>query len=258
MDGQEYLNTRQQNYLFAYNIVPAFLFRSDFARIFSLPNGFGYTEKYWKRLAQLLPAEQVVSDDPLATATYQLADGIYCLLVTMPTADRYLELQYLAIVFQPQVRYFVVGRSGLPGMGESWTIREVKPKGHGRCGMLSSADSQQFLEQIVRVLEVTPQIRLVNSEELQKYAGLIETFPAEFQMTSPDEVLALAATYKLISLQTGDTSGILATTVCEFFQQGGEEVHQAVTDILAGNPINVAQIQSPDLCDNKRWWEFWK
>ena len=89
-----YMNKREQSYMFAYAIVPAFLFRSDLARFtaFTHPHGFLYFQQYWEYLARVLPAEHVVSDAELATETYQLSEGIYCMVVAMPPTERYLEV----------------------------------------------------------------------------------------------------------------------------------------------------------------------
>lgn len=233
--NEQYMNKREQSYMFAYNIVPAFLFRSDFAKLIALahPQGFSYFQKYWEHLAKLFPSEHVVSNEQLATQAYQLAEGIYCLVVTMPPAERYLEVEYLGIVFQPKVRYLVAGRSDLPGTGlRKWTIREVTPSRHGPSGMLWKPDSASFAEEIARTLDLTPAVRIANDEEMKKHAESIETFPAEFQTTSPDAILPIAAAYKAISLKMGDTSGMSPAQVIQICTESGDALRKTIKEIL--------------------------
>lgn len=152
----------------------------------------------------------------------------------MPPAERYLEVEYLGIVFQPKVRYFVAGRSDSGDTDfKRWTLREVKPDGHGRCGGFSqTADPKRFLESITNAMDLDPDIRLASTEEMQKNAEHIETFPAEFQMASPESILVTAATYKAISLQTGDSSGIPPAAIMQILEKGGQPMQQVVQAIL--------------------------
>jgi hypothetical protein len=260
---EQYMNKREQNYMFAYNVVPAFLFRSDFAQItaYAHPKGFVYFQQFWERLASILPDEHVVSNDQLATETYQLSAGTYCMVVTMPPAERYLEVQLLGIVFQPKVRYFVAGRSDMPGMDyQAWTVREVTPNGHGRCGMLREPNAEEFLEQIARAMEMESDIRIANGEEMRGNAERIEIFPAEFQMTPPDAILVTAATYKVISQQIGDTSGMPPPVVMQIFQKGGEPMRRVVEAILRDSQQEAFTHQEKldQSKRTKRWWQFWK
>ncbi|MFO1064609.1 MAG: hypothetical protein U0892_12165 [Pirellulales bacterium] len=258
------MHKREQNYMFAYNLVPAFLFRSDFAKLAALahPHGFLFFQKYWERLAEILPKEHVVSSDPLVTETYRLSEGIYCLIVTMPPTERYLEVQYLGIVFQPKVRYFVAGRNDLPGMGsrQTWTLREVTPEGHGICGMLREATPEQFLNQVARAMQIEPDIRIASGEEVRESAESIETFPAAFQMVSPDVVLGIAATYRIISLKEGDTTGIPSAAIQQFYEQGGEPLQRAIATILRDPRLNDLEQHAPKpkAETKKRWWQIWK
>lgn len=262
---EQYMNKREQNYMFAYNLVPAFLFRSDFARITACahPQGFFYFQAYWERLARIFPEEHVVSNGQLATETYQMSEGIYCMVVTMPPAERYLEVQYLGIVFHPKVRYFVAGRSDMPNISshQSWTVREVTPNGHGRCGMLSQADVEEFLNEIARAMDLKPDIRIAGGEEMRENSERIETFPAEFQMTSPEAVLVIAATYKVISIQKGDSSGIPPGVVMQIFEQGGEPIKRVVEAILHEAQQQDFEQQKglkTTAETKKRWWQIWR
>ncbi|MDX1930524.1 MAG: hypothetical protein SFV81_28630 [Pirellulaceae bacterium] len=97
-----------------------------------------------------------------------------------------------------------------PGMGfQSWTVREVTPKGHGRCGMLRRTKPDEFLNEAACGMDLEPDIRIAGGDEMKENAERIETF-AEFQMTPPDVVLVTAATYKVNSHTMGDTSGLRA------------------------------------------------
>jgi hypothetical protein len=263
-EDAQYMDKREQNYMFAYNVVPAFLFRSDFAQItaFDHPNGFLYFQKCWERLALLFPAEHVVSGEILTTDAYQLSDGIYCLCVTMPPADRYLEVQFLGIVYHPKVRYFVAGRSDMgPGDSKSWTVREVTPNVNARSGgFRGEADSQKFLMQIAAAIGVEPKIRLSDGDEMKKNAERIETFPQEFQMTSPVVVEVIAATYKVISIKNGDTSGIPPAAVMEIYQNGGEPMQRVVEAIRRdAQQQGFSKQTSARLTPRTTpWWKIWK
>jgi hypothetical protein len=253
----QFMNVRQQNYMFAYNILPAFMFRSDFARLtaFAHPKGFLYFQRYWEHLAKVFPPEHVVSAGELKTEAYQLADDIYCLVVTMPPAERFLEVQYVGLVFQPKVRYFVAGRNGTWEDGSRlFTLREVTPSGHGACGSLREPDPEQFLASIAGVLNVVPNIRPVDVDEMRVNAEHIETFPAVFQMTPPEAVFVVAAAYRVISLKMGDSSGIPPGAVMRIYEESGEPMRRAVELILhsakEGNPAPTA---AP-----RKWWQFWK
>ncbi len=227
-------HTRQQNYLFTYNIVPAFLFRSDFAWQIAgfYPNGFLYFQKQWTSMARLFPPEHVVSDEPLKTEAYQLSDGVYCLLVYMPPSERILEVQFMAIVLQPKVRYFVAGQGVIPGDSNRLTVREVTVHGHERCGS-TLTDGNSFLLNVVRILNVQPSIRLAEEEEMLACSEQIERFEPKFQATSPNASYGVAATYKVMSRLVGDTSGFPVAAVQQFYAMGGEQVHRAVASILA-------------------------
>ncbi len=225
--------TRQQNYMFAYNIVPAFLFRSDFAKTIAEvhPHGFLYFQKYWEQLSRIFPPEHVVSAETLKAEAYQLAEGVFCLIVHMPPSDRQLEVQFLAIVLQPKLRYFVAGQGFAPDVHTRLTIREVTVNGHGRCGT-TPPSAESFTEELAEIIGLSPNIRLAEELAMRDSSESIETFPAEFQMTPPEHVLILAATYRVMSQIWGDTSGIPAHSVEQFHALGGEHLQHAVFAIL--------------------------
>lgn len=260
--NDRYMCLRQQSYMFAYDILPAFLFRSYFARnTCANPMRFLLFQKHWERLARILPEEHVVSSDLLKTNSYRLSEGVYCMVVTMPPAERYLEPQYIGIVFHPKVRYFVAGRSDLPGnhWPQSWTLREVTPDGHGRCGMLEEKTETEFLNAMARTLKIDADIRLAEIDDLRAHAARVETFSSECQMTPLEAVMVVAATYKVLSDVSGDTTRILPAEVMRFFQKGGEGVHRVVESILRDSQHDAfAARKNTHRPQRKKWsWHFW-
>lgn len=110
-------------------------------------------------------------------------------------------------------------------------------------------------------MELQPNIRIASGEEMREHAEHIETFPAEFQMTPPETVFVLAATYKVISLKMGSTSGILPAAAMQIYEKGGEPMQKVVMAILhnaqqmAFADGNAAVQTNPN---KNRWWQFWK
>ena len=142
----------------------------------------------------------------------------------------------------------------------AFTVREVTPSGHGRCGMLRETNTEDFLKQIARAMELDPNIRIADGEEMRGNAERIETFPAEFQMTPPEAILVTAATYKVISLKMGDTSGIPPAAVMQIYEQAGEPMQRVVEAILRDSQQKAFAEQegSSQSTRIKRWWQFWK
>ena len=155
------------------------------------------------------------------------------------------------------------GRSDSPGVSfdQRWTVREVTPNGHGRCGMLHEAKSEVFLNEIARAMDLTPDIRIAGGEEMRESADRIEIFPAEYQMTPPEIVLVIAATYKVISLHKGDTAGLPPSAVMQIYEEGGEPIKRAVEAILRDaqqQGFEQQQGLKAAPTTRKRWWQIWR
>lgn len=243
VSDSEYMTKREQNYMFAYNVVPSLIYQGEFAQL--LVTGTYAFKNPWQTLFSLLPREQRVSEndvyeDNLIEEKYQLADGVYGLLLRLPPAERYLEVQFIAIVFQPKLRCFAVGRSGLEADSKDWSVREITPEGHGKCGHLRNVNAQSFLEEVNRILGLATKIRLVDSAEFAAQQAHVETFAEEPHKLF--EVLMVAATYGYISHLNGSTAGLLPAQVAKFLNSSSDEVRRGIRGYI----FYVLDIEDPE------------
>lgn len=229
----EYMIKREQNYMFAYKVVPSIIYHGDSAR--SLVTGKTNFQGAWHTLAAILPHEQRVSEEDcseedLMEEKYQLSDGVYCLLLSLPPAERYLEVQFIAIVFQPKLSCFVVGKSGLDAESKHWSIREVSAEGHAKCGHLTNLNVEGFLEEVNRILGLPPKIRRVDAAEFAAQEASVETFVVNKHKFF--QVLMIAATYNFISQYKGSSAGYSESVVAEFLNSSSDEVKHAISGLI--------------------------
>ena len=158
---------RQQNYQFAYHLVPQFLFRSDFASTIPMahPRGFEYWEKMWAKMAVAYPAEHLVQADGISSQAYHISKNTYALLVALPAADYSMEVSHLIIVFRPDIEYFVLG-NGVDSNSPS-TLRRVDTSTNARCGGVFKLSDSEILEAVCSSLGLEPDIRLADDDEFR-------------------------------------------------------------------------------------------
>lgn len=235
MNDPNYHTIRQHNYLFVYNLVPSLLFRTGIAQLTAggHPHCFDYFERHYKHLGRIFPEPQAVKDCNLKWEMYQLQPGVHCLIVRFPPATRYLEVEFLAIVFQPKVRYFPVGLSSQEGQSPSFTVREVDRSGQNfRRGILFQRDDEALLGEVCRILEIEPDLRIVSTEEVVEAAKSIEVFDGKPEMLEPTEIYILAATYLLLHIKGEDTRRIPPAVAMDAYREGGQPIWELVERVL--------------------------
>jgi hypothetical protein len=184
---------RQQPYQFVYHALPGKLFAgrrpllllADYPR--RLVDLLGRT---WRAVGDHLPPPEHAPGGPQVSA-HHLGGRHPAVLLRLPPAERPLEPCFVALVFTPALRYFVLGRApDLPGLPHGdqgrTTLREVTANGmNANLGPGPAPTSQGFLAALCAVLEVPPTVADVPPEAVRGLAGVEPAAGAETPEPGP-------------------------------------------------------------------------
>lgn len=109
---------------------------------------------------------------------HRLAGQHVVLLVHMPTPERLYETHFIAVVFAPAIRYFLLGRSARRSWEEfpQTTFRELSPDGvNASLGPGPTPSPEAFVRHLCTAFNLPEQVEAVSDEEVR---ALVKSIPA--------------------------------------------------------------------------------
>ena len=217
--------SRQQNYQFAYHLVPQYLFRGDLASTIPMahPHGFDYWEKNWERMSIVFPDEHVVQGDGITTQAYFMGGDAFALLVRLPSSDNSLEASHLIIVFRSEIAYFVLG-NGIDASGVS-TLRRIDTNANARCGHVRELTDESILAEVCSALGIQPEVRPADDDEFRAIAESVTAFPPSAEGLPFNDVWEVGVMYRVLSATVGDTTNLSPAEAGELVSRLPPQAH---------------------------------
>ena len=254
-------DARNLNYLFAYQVLPEYIFNSDWTRlIVTMYPEMPYYQGKWQHLFRIFPAEQKYGTDVLSHSAYKIAEQAYCIVIDMPEAERSVEPRYIALTFvDGRIHYFVAGIPPLRRESEL-TLRKVTfadspnasppiigtvigNRTNENCGPIFNDDIHSLLTRICMELNLDADIHSADSNELNKFGETVEQFaskrPVEFE-----NIAHLGAIYRIVSASGGDTTGVPPMVMQGFYEKDPKSMAPLIRTILEKSGPMMAELES--------------
>ena len=116
---------------------------------------------------------------------HKIGNDAAVLVLQMPPAERILETHFLALLYNPELRYFTVGNG--PDLElKSCTFREVTPEWNGRFGGISDPTADSVVAYLCERLDLGDNSVQLSQADAQAFAARVPCFAPQPDVGNQD------------------------------------------------------------------------